>query len=196
MAQLDTDIIKLLANNGIDYKDNVKLAVGLKDLVIKYSAADKSVQVLKSELFTPSNLKEGTKCRVCNQNVKMYKKSIDSEMAKYLIEIYKQDKKTPNKIWFHVEGDLGVTLKVGGSWAKLRFWELIEEKPKDPENKAKRTSGLWRITDKGKRFVLLQDSVKKYVKLYNQTFYGFEGEDSDIREALGEKFNYSNLMSR
>ena len=126
MAQLDTDIIKLLADNDIDYKSNVKLSVGLKDLVIKYSSADKSVQVLKSELFTPSNLKEGTKCRVCNQNVKMHKPTLNKDMALCLINLYKLDKNKPEKIWWHVSSDIKVSFKVSGAFAKLRYWDLIE----------------------------------------------------------------------
>jgi len=196
MAQLDTDIIKLLADNDIDYKSNVKLSVGLKDLVIKYSSADKSVQVLKSELFTPSNLKEGTKCRVCNQNVKMHKPTLNKDMALCLINLYKLDKNKPEKIWWHVSSDIKVSFKVSGAFAKLRYWDLIEMMPKDSMNTAKRTSGMWRITDKGKDFVLLRSTIHKYLKLYNATLYGQEGEQVDMRSCLTEKFNYTELMSR
>jgi len=196
MGELDSDIIKVLADNNIDYKSNVKLAVDFKQLVIKYSSADKSVQVLKSELFTPTNLKEGTKCRVCNQNVKMHKPTITKDMALCLINLYKLNNINPNKIWWHVSSDIKVSFKVSGAFAKLRHWELIEMMPKDSTNKEKRTSGLWRITDKGKDFVELRCTVNKYIKLYNATLYGHDGEQVDIRSCLTEKFNYTELMNR
>lgn len=86
-------------------------------------------------------------------------------------------------------------MKVGGAWAKLRYWELIEEMPKDSMTTEKRTSGMWRITDKGISFVEGNISVPKYVKLYNQTFYGYEGDDVSIHDVIKEKFNYRELMS-
>jgi len=196
MAQLDTDIIKLLANNNIDYKDNVKLAVAIKELVIQYGTDDKCVQILKNELFTADNFKAGTKCRVCNQNVKMHKPTINKDMALCLINLYQLDKNKPEKIWWHVSSDIKVSFKVGGAFAKLIHWGLIDMMPKDSDNKAKRTSGMWRITDKGKDFVLLRSTVSKYIKLYNATLYGEEGEQVDIRACLTEKFNYTELMNR
>jgi hypothetical protein len=196
MAQLDTDIIKLLADNGIDYKDNVKLSVAIKELVIKYGTDDKCVQILKNELFTADNFKSGTKCRVCNQNVKMHKPTITKDMALCLINLYKLDKSKPEKIWWHVSSDIKVSFKVSGAFAKLRHWDLIEMMPKDSMNTAKRTSGMWRITDEGKEFVLTNHTVSKYIKLYNATLYGQEGEQVDIRSCLTEKFNYTELMNR
>ena len=139
-------------------------------------------------------MKEGCRCPICNQNVKMYKKKVDSQMAFFLIKLHRLTKKYPLQNYFHVSDDINVTLKVGGSWAKLRYWELIEEQPKDSNDTEKRTSGMWRISQKGMMFVEGNLSIPKYVKLYNQTFYGYEGERVSIQDALSSKFSYRELM--
>lgn len=184
-------VIALLNKHGIDWETNKELAADIKNL-----ALESHTEILKHSLFTSSKMKEGCKCPVCNQNVKMYKKKVDSQMAFFLIKLHRLTKKNPFKTFFHVQDDINVTMKVGGAWAKLRYWELIEEQPKDKSDTTKKTSGMWRITDKGMMFVEGNLSIPKYVKLYNQTFYGYDGDERiSIEQALKEKFNYRELMS-
>lgn len=198
MIPLGDTIIKLLKDNGINYRDNgMRLATGIKNLINEFTLADtaKLLQVESAKLFTKKNLKEGTHCPLCKQKVQMYSKMIDSNMVKYLIVLYKLTAKKTNREYFHTETDLKVTQKVGGSFAKLRWWGLIEQKEKDTDYTTSRTSGLWKITDKGKQYVRGEIKLPKYVKLYNQKFYGTEGDDIDIRHSLNAKFNYIELMN-
>lgn len=191
MLEIHNKIIALLSKHGIDWEANKELATDIKNL-----ALESHTESLKGSLFTSAKLKEGCKCPVCNQNVKMYKKKVDSQMAFFLIKLHRLTKKNPFKTFFHVQDDINVTLKVGGSWAKLRYWELIEEQPKDNSVTEKKTSGMWRITDKGMMFVEGNLSIPKYVKLYNQGFYGYDGDERvSIEQALKDKFNYRELMS-
>jgi hypothetical protein len=190
MLEIHEKVIALLQKHGIDWETNKELATDIKEL-----ALSSNVESLNKSLFTPTKLKEGCKCPVCNQNVKMYTKKVDSQMAFFLIKLHRLTKKNPFQNFFHVQDDIGVTLKVGGSWAKLRYWELIEEQPKDKSNTEKRTSGMWRITDKGMMFVEGSLKIPKYVKLYNMNFYGYEGDRVSIQESLQDKFSYRELMS-
>jgi hypothetical protein len=189
MKTIQDKVISLLATHGIDWNTNIQLAKDIKELALEHN-----IETLVNETFTKEKMKEGCKCVVCKQNVKMYKKKIDSQMAYFLIRLHKITKENPTKRFFHVQDDINVTLKVGGSWAKLRYWELIEEQPKDSSATEKRTSGMWRITMKGIDFVEGKINVLKYVKLYNQTFYGYDGDEVSIREAIKDKFNYQELM--
>jgi hypothetical protein len=198
MISLNDSIIKLLADNGINYKDNgMRLATGIKDLVNEFTSGDtaKLMQLESAKLFTSKNLKKGTDCPLCKQDVKMYWKKIDSNMAKYLIVLYKLTAQKTNREYFHTETDLKVTQKVGGSFAKLRWWGLIEQKEKDTDYTTARTSGLWKITDKGKQYVRGEIKLPLYVKLYNKKMYGTDGKDVDIRHSLNAKFNYTELMN-
>lgn len=65
----------------------------------------------------------------------------------------------------------------------------------DPKKKA---SGFWRITDKGKQFADGIIKVQSRILVYNNTFQGFSDKSEliGIKEALGNKFDYSELMER
>jgi len=153
MAQIHDDIKKMLTDNNVDWTKNVKLAQSIKDIIVKYSAVEEATKVLKGNMFTKEVMKKGCKCPVCNQNVRLQKYTINSEMAKCLIDLYKLNKKDPNKVWFHVAEDIKIGISVSGAFAKLRHWGLIEQLTPKNNLTAKKTSGMWRITDKGMDFV-------------------------------------------
>jgi hypothetical protein len=73
---------------------------------------------------------------------------------------------------------------------------LVEEAPKDPADKAKRTSGKWALTDKGTLWVDSLATVQSHVKIYDGRLLGFEGEQITIQDALGKDFDYSELMAK
>jgi hypothetical protein len=193
MDNIQENVIELLYDNNLDFRENQKLAVDITNLVEKYAKQD-SISEAKAKLFQKDIIKKGRPCPVCQQNVKMYWKKIDSQMAYHLIKIHKLSK-TVNKEYFHVENDLDIPLKVGGAWAKLRWWGLIEEKPKDADNTTSRTSGYWKITDRGIRFVTKQMTLPMYVKLYNGKARGSDGKQVTIEDCLADKFNYVELIN-
>lgn len=139
--------------------------------------------------------RKGTTCPCCGQFVKIYKRKIDSGMAQGLIAAYK---KGADKDFIHVPTALlGVQINSSTSqFSKLRYWDLVEEQVNNDTKK--RTSGHWKLTDKGIDFVLRRSSVKKYVYTYNQKIVDFgdsdEMEDVNIEQCLGNHFNYQELM--
>lgn len=155
---------------------------------------DNNSTLAEVKAFLAKHYEKGCICSACGQNVKMYKKKIDSLMAVYLIKLYKLSNGSSGK-YFHVENDLDVPLKVGGSWAKLRWWGLIEEQAKDELNTTSRTSGYWKITERGIHYAKGEITLPKYVKLYNGKCRGSEGKKTTIQESLGDKFNYQELMN-
>jgi len=156
---------------------------------------DKNSTLEEVKQFLAKNFADkGCTCPACGQNVQQYKKKIDSLMATYLIKLHKLSEERFNS-YFHVEQDLDVPLRVGGSWAKLRWWGLIEEQPKDEATTSSRTSGYWKITPRGASFVKGEITLPKYVKLYNGKCRGAEGEQININDCLGDKFDYKELMS-
>lgn len=196
MSQLHEEIKTLLLNNGINWQENISLAKGIKELTIKFSSDIFAADLLKANLFTEENLKGGTDCPVCRQRVKMYKPGINHDMALCLISLYKLDKNNPEHIWWHVSDDIKVSFKVSGAFAKLRHWGLIEMKPKEEGMDKKRTSGMWRITELGKDFVMSKAAVQAHAKLFNATLYGLEGDQISIQDCLAEGFNFQELMNR
>ena len=53
---------------------------------------------------------------------------------------------------------------------------------------------MWCITERGEKFVKGQLKVNKSVYVFNNKFLGFDGELISIRQSLGNKFDYSELM--
>ena len=170
-------------------------AVKLTDLGDKLQWA---VGLLRKKLF--ARMEEGfpVECPCCQQTGKIYKRSISTTMVRQLIIISKasRSKWADHENWvdvkqFYLPG-------ASGDYAKLRFWGLIE--PQSVRTNRKNASGWWRITDLGRSFVKGALTVCKYVYVYNNRLYEVEGVDSEgpfifIGKALGEKFDYEELMN-
>jgi hypothetical protein len=143
------------------------------------------------------NWEKGLRCPCCGQWVQRYAYSLHSGMARVLILVYHADKinlMEGGDGWIHVENYLvDVGVKIKGVHGKLRHWGLLEQKPNDDPKK--HDSGIWRITDKGRQFVEGTILVPKKVLMYNERFLGFDGEDISIRQALGKRFDYTELMN-
>jgi len=200
MGQIHEDIKQLLKDNGMDWQKNVDFCKSIKNLIEKYGSVEEATNIMKGNMFTTEVMHKGCKCPVCNQNVKLQKYSISAETTKCLIKLYKLNKKHPEKVWFHVARDIKISITVSGAFAKMRHWGLIEQQQKSSSITHKKTSGMWRITDKGIDFVLMRITIPKFIKTYNQKFYGFadvvndKDNDVSISDTLSTKFNYQDLL--
>lgn len=132
---------------------------------------------------------EGGSCPCCGQFVKVYRRSITSTMAAQLIRAFN---KFGDQQWFHITDPV-----VGyghGDFAKLRYWGLLEGGDHIQGDEGKRTSGLWRVTEKGGHYASKKIRLPQYCLVYDGRKLGFEGDQIDIEESLGKKFNYRELM--
>lgn len=157
------------------------------DLFESMDTADTSVYVNPYGKIEPT--KNPQTCPCCNQMVKLYKRSIPAVVAHDLIVLSKAVNNDEYKHITTFQSKGG-----GGDFARLETWGLIQAKPNDSTHR--RTSGLWTITQKGRDFVDRKLMVRKYVQIYNNTFYGYDGGMVTIDDCLGEHFDYSELMSR
>jgi hypothetical protein len=164
--------------------------------VIETSDEQSGIVTLKeAREYVNIGRKQGVFCPCCRQYAKIYNRKLNKDMALALVYMFLEYFKTANE-WVHVE-ELFIkrNQKCSHDWALLRFWGLIEEnqEPPDPD---KRTNGLWRITIRGKAFV--NDTrviVRKRIVLYNNKLMDFDGDEINIIEALGNDFNYQELMN-
>lgn len=131
-----------------------------------------------------ARLVEGARCPLCTQHVKMYKRKINSGMARSLIHIYRIN----GKGWVHVRA-IGARSREEG---KLAYWGLLEEQTGVGLHGGR--AGYWRVTDKGEQFLLHNLTVPMYARVFDGKVYGFEGGAVNIKDALGTKFNYEELM--
>ena len=74
----------------------------------------------------------------------------------------------------------------------LRLWGLVEDFPKQTRLAS---SGLWRATPLGIDFANNRTRVNKYVYVYNNTLLDKDGADISIIDALGDKYNYHEIMA-
>lgn len=140
-----------------------------------------------------NNWEKGTDCPACGQLVRRYSRPMHSTMAATLIRLHALNAQKAG--YYHVKDIVkGISDTGTNDFSKLRYWDFIVEMPKDKDDTKKRTSGYWRITDKGTDFVMNRLTVQSHVLLFNKHLLGFEGNQINIKEALGEKFNYTELM--
>lgn len=140
---------------------------------------------------------DGVLCPCCGQFVKVYPRPITGSMAYTLILIYRYFQKPIHEDWLHVANyihGLGLPANLyGGDFAKLRHWGLIEQKDGERDDGSNRI-GYYRITEKGKQFVLGKATVPARARIFNKKCYSLTGKEISIRQALGKKFNYEELM--
>jgi hypothetical protein len=127
--------------------------------------------------------------------VKLYKRKLNSFMAYALLLIDRYFRQPNAKEWLHVPSYLIEQNATDRECAKLRYWGLIEEMPEGRDDGSPH-AGFYKITELGKRFVAREVTVPMYIHLYNgEVVKRRDFETIDIYAALGEKFNYSELMS-
>ncbi len=136
---------------------------------------------------------EGMDCPCCGQFVKKYRYKLFATSARALIDLYHLTNKT-GETYHHVskfaEARLGQAR--ASHFAELRFWGLAA--PMDKKTATQNSKGMWRITRYGRMFVEGEMSVRQFVSVFNNGFMGFDGDQVNIHEALGNKFDYKELM--
>ena len=162
------------------------------------SSNNGTLSAARIELMSQRRSKEGAVCPCCDQLAKVYTRHLNSAMARFLLWMAKYSMKKG------MVGEVGPWISIdkfpmiqrrrgGGDFAKLRFWSFIEQMEADANDPTKRTSGVWRITSRGMNFALQHSTASKNVQIYNNKAIDFSSERIGISEALGKKFDYSEL---
>lgn len=139
-----------------------------------------------------NELKKGEKkdCPCCGRHAQMYKRNLHATAAKKLVKLYRLGGQHE---YIHTsrlidEGETGA-----GDFSKAKYWKLIVEAENNWEGK--RTSGNWKLTDKGVGFVLDLITIPKSVMIFDDRVFGFSEDHTNIQQCLTSGgFNYSELM--
>lgn len=139
-----------------------------------------------------NRLKKGAKeeCPCCGRHSQMYRRNLHHTAAKKLIDLYKLGGEFD---YVHTsrlidEGETGA-----GDFSKAKYWALIQEAESTDERK--RTSGLWKLTDKGVGFVMDVLTIPRTVLIFDDRTFGFSEDHVSIQQCLASGgFNYSELM--
>jgi len=132
---------------------------------------------------------DGGHCPCCNRWGKIYRRPLNSSMARALLWLTHEPHRGDG--WTHVPSSAPTWLLRSSQLPTLHLWGLVESS--DTKTKLA-SSGLWKPTLKGLHFANDICSVPKYVYVYDNTVRGFEGPDIVIQEALGDKYNYAEIM--
>jgi hypothetical protein len=133
---------------------------------------------------------EGVICPCCFRYAKRYKRHLYSTQARDLIALYRLNRRNGWDKFFH--RSVVIPHANNNDLAFLRHWGLLEQEPNvDP---SKKDSGRFRITTAGRQFVEDAIHVPKFCIQYHDHIEGFSRETVSIREALGHRFDYMELM--
>jgi hypothetical protein len=133
-------------------------------------------------------VEEGHECPVCRRLAKIHKRTIHTSMASGLVKLYRVsggDTSRYIEIADHMEH------RELADFAKLAYWDLVVPEFGVRDDGSKRV-GRWRITAKGIAFVLGRSKV---ARCYAKRCLALVGEPISIQDALGQNFNYGELMA-
>lgn len=160
---------------------------------------DSSRTVAEARAELEANLDAGHTCEVCGQLAKRYRRKLSARMARWLIALAKL---TADGSYVHAREVFGERTRGSNAddYNYLQHWGLAQPAPSDPEEDIRAgrkpgRNGEWRITPRGLEFVHGRLCVPQKVRLLpGNRLEGFDGEEIDIRAALGSRFNYAELM--
>lgn len=154
----------------------------------------KTMTIPEGQTLLRENFNEGMDCPCCGQLVKNYKRKLYGSIAAWLIMLVRRYR-VDERFYSTSERWSLLTNSGRGDAAKLAYWGLIAEQPKDPDDTSKRTSGMWKPTEKGLQFVDGLVTVPSHVHVFDAKIMGFSETHTTIIEALGKRFDFEELMS-
>jgi hypothetical protein len=153
---------------------------------------EQSLKAAADEMWQEARKPNGTNCPCCTKHVQIYCRKFNSRMAATMIYVYRACTEYPGR-WLEIGNFCAKKYDfIPGDHGKLLWWGLIERKPND--DTAKKSSGKYRITEKGRAFVERRLKVPSHVVEYMSVVEKFEGKLMGIDELLGKHFHYQELM--
>jgi hypothetical protein len=157
-----------------------------------YDGFDDDMSLAQARELLRTLVDEGHRCPCCSQFAKVYRRKIHSTMARELIHFYRR----AGLDWFDLPllaGECsGRRRAYTGDSAKLRYWGLLVENEERRDDGGR--AGWWHVTDKGARWVLRSILVPKYARIYDSRCLALDGDPVSIVDALGDRFDYRELM--
>jgi len=140
--------------------------------------------------WVAENSVEGTVCPACDQHAKIYRRKISSSIAEVLIDMYATAQRTGEE-YVHVPS---LRARNSREVSKLTWWGFVEEAAAVRDDGGR--AGYWRVTPEGELWLKNLSTAPKYAVTYNGRLLEMtDDERVSIIDALGTKFNYTDLMN-
>ena len=165
-------------------------------------------EIQRVQRFFARRLDEGADCPCCTRYAQRQRRPLGCGPARWLIElVYLSDAGQPIPTGTVLKNLKGKNISGTDATSVLPLYGMIaaatnpeasvNPPPPSATGIAKaRTSGFWRPTQLGRDFVFDKVKVPAKVVTCLGSPEAFEGEPITIREALGKKFNYDEIMGR
>jgi hypothetical protein len=135
---------------------------------------------------------DGVECPCCDGWMKVYHTPFPGVAARVMCDMYRVGGQ--QRDWVHIP--VCPHNNSGGDALKARHWGLIEARDGERDDGSSRT-GWWRLTEHGLEFVLGIVSILRYADIQRpSTCQGLSGEPLWIHTAIGQRFDYRELMGR
>jgi len=133
-------------------------------------------------------------CDCCGGKVKLYRRKLNSGMARTLCWLAVKDAKEPG-CWVSAVDMPEKVEQYATELGKLDFWGLVSRRC-NPDGSSYKESQQWCITTKGIQFARGKTEAPSHIFLQSpgNRIFGFEASTVDVRTALGEHFDYQELM--
>lgn len=145
------------------------------------------VQVMRDNLFDAARDPDGCQCPVCDRNVKVYKRKLNANMAHFLVQLA-VGKSQGRQSMHHSE----LNYK-GRDYSYLKQWGFAKTTAADTDKKTH--SGEWQITETGMAFAMGRVRAWTHAIILDNQLLKYSGESTTIQQALGNEFNYAELMA-
>lgn len=153
-----------------------------------------SMPLAEAQTLLRPMLDEGHHCPVCTQFAKTYRRSLSSTAARTLIVLHRHGKRDDYTHLATLLPKVAPTLAGRGEATSGHHWGLIVQQAVR-RGDGSVNNGHWKLTEFGRAFVLGKAKVPKYARIYDGRCLGYTGDHIDIRDALGKKFRYDELMA-
>ena len=128
-------------------------------------------------------------CPTCTRHAQLYRRLFHASMAAQLIRLYSLGGAHE---YVHASRLILKGVSGAGDFSKAKYWGLIHSGINtDPHTK---TSGQWMLSRDGVAFVLGNLRIPREVMIFDDKIYGVSEREITIREALGKRYNYNELM--
>ena len=127
---------------------------------------------------------DGAICPCCQRFDKVYRRKVSKSMVQRLCDLYRHP-------GWHEHLDFVQHPTLGRDYTLFRFIDLLEMA--EPDSLAKKTSGTYRILEKGKLFCEGELPIPEALIIYHNELIGVSPETKMVHE-IWPDFNYSELM--
>ena len=129
-------------------------------------------------------------CPCCGRYSQIYHRHIHSGIASQLIKLYMLGGYGGHFV--HASDLIPAGQASSGDLSKAKYWGLLDKMPHE-EGQTK-SSGYWSLSPFGVEFVKGSRSIPKTAIVFDDVVIKYSDELVDIKDCLGVKFDYLELM--